>query len=884
MTSRRTRSGRPSGLAIRNREQLRVDLARLGERATIARRLRQAVEHDRQLLARKYPYLPQAATIWDWLDKGKPVGWPGHALRDLAKFIRDQTGKPCDADTWIQPPASSFQVCGAPRRPSRSFRGRDVELGELKAWLASGADTSVSTAIEGLPGIGKTELALNVAHAFAAEANGSGLPTFPSGVFWFNAEGRDLTASWDEIARRWLAIDGATVRERVSEAIRRLERSPEPCLIILDNAFLGPDERWEPGRGKAFPLPESPRVRLLVTTRNAHFAPAVFRQKQLGVLSEPVSRQLLLDISGRGATRDLGQLDGLEELLVELGGHALALEVSGVHLQKNGSETPRTLLVRLLQGEQFARHARQTGYAVAKSDYEATLQGAFSALWSSLDAETRRHWQLAAQFEPAPVSVELSYAVGLSVDALAALKEFHLIEWDTAGKHWVMHRLTRAFGRESGDVEARSAAQRAFVIGCTMHASTASPELSLVIYSGDRPHFDAALALAPAAVDAKTELELALSIGPALITQIGYGDEQAQRLYSRAVEAAERAGGHEQVFLALHGLWVNCCLSGDWKAGAVVVRKLGELAHTHAVGTYWLSFYLASGQICFYMGRPTEALGWFERGAPFVAATPRVMSRTALDSQVMLLCHSAMAQCLAGLPDQALQHFERASQAALELGDPGTLAVTMAMRAGLHYLRGEVDEMAQYAARVVELGTTLDLVLYRHFGLIHLLWCRVECEPEVAEATLAAMRESLNELVRLNFGANRVFMTQLVADVCHRLGRYDEGRSLCDTAITVMARTGEGLFEVELWRTRATLEASPADAVACLRRAVEIATRQKAPWWQLRALTDLVFATKASERAGREAKDRLRELCATFTEGFALPDLRRAREALALPE
>src|SRR5689334_12259826 len=108
--SDRTRGGRPSGFPIRHRERLRVDLARLGERAEVARRLRQAVERDRSLLARKYPHLPQAATIWDWLDKGKPVGWPGHSLRDLARFIQDQTGKSCDAQRWLGEPAA-LRVC-----------------------------------------------------------------------------------------------------------------------------------------------------------------------------------------------------------------------------------------------------------------------------------------------------------------------------------------------------------------------------------------------------------------------------------------------------------------------------------------------------------------------------------------------------------------------------------------------------------------------------------------------------------------------------------------------------------------------------------------------------------------------------------------------------
>ncbi|MEO8179782.1 MAG: ATP-binding protein [Deltaproteobacteria bacterium] len=860
---------------------MRVDLARLGDRAEVARRLRQAVERDEKLLARRYPYLPQAATVWEWLDTGKPVGWPGHSLRDLAKYVRDQTGKPCDSEAWVQPPPAAFQVCGAPRRPSLSFRGRDHELEEIMQRLRSGMNACVCAAIEGLPGIGKTELALHVAHAFAAEAlDKRSAPAFPRGIFWFNAENRDLTAAWDEVARRFLDIAGESMQQRVNEVIRLLERAAEPCLIVLDNAFLRPDERWEEGRGKPFPLPCGSQVRLLVTTRNDHFARMAFQHTRLDVLPAPVARQLLLEISERDATGDPARLDGLDELLEQLGGHALALEVSGAYLQRNGSETPHSLLRRIQQGERLERQARQTGYAVAKADYEATIQGAFLALWNLLDAETQRHWQLAAQFEPAPVSVALSEASGLSIDALAALQEFHLVEWAPSGNHWVMHRLTRAFARTHGPAETAEQARKAFVVGCATQALRTSPELTLAVYIEDRAHFDAALAMAADVVDSEVELTLTLAIGPALITHLGYTDEQAHRLCTRALEAAERSGSHERVFLALFGLLTNYILRGGWREGACALARLEAFARSTNCSDHWFAFFVGSGVACYYTGRPREALSWFDKGLGIVGQASHSRWRTSFDPLVSLMAHAGYAECIVGCPERALELCGRAVARAVELQDPATLCMAWTIRAGLHQFRSELDLCEDYAGRAYDLALIHGPEFSEYFAAIFRGWARAARAGGGTEAGLQELRENLSKLARLNFGAIRGFVTVLAIDAHHRSGQREQALALCDEAESIKARFGEGFAEPELWRFRAQLADSPVEARRSLNHAVELASERGARWWELRARTDLVEATDAASEEGQSARERLRELCATFTEGLALLDVRRAQALL----
>ncbi len=55
--------------------------------------------------------------------------------------------------------------------------GRDEELRRLEELLYRGSSVSIDVSIEGLPGIGKTELALQFVRRLARRA------TFPGGVF-----------------------------------------------------------------------------------------------------------------------------------------------------------------------------------------------------------------------------------------------------------------------------------------------------------------------------------------------------------------------------------------------------------------------------------------------------------------------------------------------------------------------------------------------------------------------------------------------------------------------------------------------------------------------------------------------------------------------------
>ena len=73
---------------------------------------------------------------------------------------------------------------------------------------------------------------------------------------------------------------------------------------------------------------------------------------------------------------------------------------------------------------------------------------------------------------------------------------------------------------------------------------------------------------------------------------------------------------------------------------------------------------------------------------------------------------------------------------------------------------------------------------------------------------------------------------------------------------------------------------SPAAAETCFQQALQVARRQQARWWELRAAMSL---SRLWQRQGKraEARELLAPLYGWFTEGFDTADLQEAKALLA---
>ena len=388
------------------------------------------------------------------------------------------------APTGIAPVRRAAQdgdspVYGVPPMPSQHFVGREPALRKLQDFLLGGSNVRITASVEGLAGIGKTELATQLVHRLSVARE------FRGGIYWFDAENPDLTPTWGGRIADDLCLPDGPQAERANAARATAAEAAEPVLVLLDNVTTWTSHE-RPG-----PLPEGPHVRLLVTTRQRDLGGPVFTHFDTDLLDEDAARTLLITISGR---RFVDEAE-LRALLTHLQGHALSLQIAGATLRGFPEMSPETLLQTVHEDANWGADV------VARIGYRATVGATFKTLWERLDADTRNAWRLAACFEPASVSVELSDCAGLDNDARSHLRQFSLIRTAEDGR-WVMHRATRAFVRSvSTDEEAR-AAWRAFVGGCVERSRQIDLPTGFRVYSPDRAHFESAFERAPSVLEA----------------------------------------------------------------------------------------------------------------------------------------------------------------------------------------------------------------------------------------------------------------------------------------------------------------------------------------------------------------------------------------------
>ena len=160
---------------------------------------------------------------------------------------------------------------------------------------------------------------------------------------------------------------------------------------------------------------------------------------------------------------------------------------------------------------------------------------------------------------------------------------------------------------------------------------------------------------------------------------------------------------------------------------------------------------------------------------------------------------------------------------------------------------------------------------------------------------IAATEGQVAEGIRLmesSLASNRaagtaIFVSQLEAMLADAyLLRGDAGAALAhvDAALRVAGQTAQAWLIAELHRRRGNILWHPGsgktgDAAGELQRALEIARSQSALLFALRAARDLARCWRDQGRAA-EAHDLLAPVYASFTEGFASPDLVEARALL----
>jgi predicted ATPase len=150
------------------------------------------------------------------------------------------------------------------------------------------------------------------------------------------------------------------------------------------------------------------------------------------------------------------------------------------------------------------------------------------------------------------------------------------------------------------------------------------------------------------------------------------------------------------------------------------------------------------------------------------------------------------------------------------------------------------------------------------------------------EAGMAIMREGIAAVEAADVRILRTGVICALAEAEANSGHPGKGLATLAEAHAFVEETGERLWEAELHRVQAELLRMLGDDTAAqvsYLKAIEVARRQNAKSWELRATTGLARLWQEQGK-GKEARQILAETYNWFTEGLETPDLVEAKALL----
>jgi tetratricopeptide (TPR) repeat protein len=195
--------------------------------------------------------------------------------------------------------------------------GREDALQKLRTQLTKSRGTAIgqTASFHGMGGLGKTQLAVEYAHRFKKD--------YPKGVIWINAD-QEIDSQLIQIAKKGIWISPESEHKLILEIAQRRLATYSECLIIFDNVNNLEDIKIY--------LPESHATpHLILTSRTPQPG---FEPINLNVLDSWVSLNLLLMEAGRNSDPQTPEeKDAAQEIVKELGGLPLAIELAGAYLK-----------------------------------------------------------------------------------------------------------------------------------------------------------------------------------------------------------------------------------------------------------------------------------------------------------------------------------------------------------------------------------------------------------------------------------------------------------------------------------------------------------------------------------------------------------------------
>lgn len=378
------------------------------------------------------------------------------------------------------------------------------------------------------------------------------------------------------------------------------------------------------------------------------------------------------------------------------------------------------------------------------------------------------------------------------------------------------------------------------------------------------------------------ELELQIALGHALDTTKGLAASEAGEAYARARRLCELLDRPAQLGLVLYGQFLFRIVRGELEQAEHHTEEMRHLGETRNDAMWQCFGSQLSGTIRFYLGELNGVRTYLESALSSWDPTYRAFAPTAEDPFVGAMCHLSRTLLCLGHLDQARMLRDEAMAEAQRLSP---FMRVFALRQAWY---GDWAIEGTQSARTMLASAKEILTLSNEHGFrdpiaignIMRGWCLVSL-GQAAEGILLL----LEGLATCRAGGRKLmipFFLLTLAEAHAMSAQPQQGLERLTEAAKMVETTHECWIEAEIHRLRGMLLLSIDERVAAENsyvRALEVAQRQGAKFWELRAALDLARLWRDQGKRA-QARDLLSPVYGWFTEGFDTRDLKDAKALL----
>lgn len=319
-------------------------------------------------------------------------------------------------------------------------------------------------------------------------------------------------------------------------------------------------------------------------------------------------------------------------------------------------------------------------------------------------------------------------------------------------------------------------------------------------------HLRRGLALVPRLTEGPTrdraELRLQLLLASRLIATAGYGADQVESVYNRALALCELLDDQASLAKVRLGLEGYHFMRGNFERAHAMAQAVADRLGPDSEPLARIQSTWARANILFHQGHLPHAVGLMD---VCLSDYLQLGHRPAAvqDPGVMCLCYSSWGLWEMGMADQSLQRARQVVELAEGLNHRFSIGEAYGFLAVSHYFRGETEAGLQAAQRAIEVCEAGGFAVWlAHAKVVH---GRLLAEQGQLDRGLEQMRQGHAMWAGTGAVVTLPFYLVLRAEGLMLAHRHEEALALMHEAHGLITRHGERYYEPEVRRVTGEL-------------------------------------------------------------------------------